>query len=206
MLGPRELLDVGRLAPADKLKFEPKRDRLETFEPRPIDSDNERSCREEKKALYETPQLANIEWGIADFDEDPRTDVPWEPAYACTTLNSRAPVPTVTMWIGYQALVPMLRKVLNDAELLGAQYFLAVIIVHEMQHATNNAQKCRNVLRDGKKQPLMTVRRTREPFFMDEPIHELGFSAENSVGCSILLLAHYVCMTDSELVIWLSGV
>ncbi|TGO22809.1 hypothetical protein BPAE_0154g00200 [Botrytis paeoniae] len=71
----------------------------------------------------------------------------------------------------------LLRNDLTSAEKAGAQYYLAITIIHELTHAIGF---------DFLDDPSIKLRNGYEPYFEDSPQCELGYEMENSVFGGII--------------------
>ncbi|KAE8448656.1 hypothetical protein EG329_009081 [Mollisiaceae sp. DMI_Dod_QoI] len=179
LLGPRKYVENHRVTARTLLKGTLQEQRFRTFHLRDPGPDNARSCQVEKNSLLNLPQMQNLTFGIMSAYQnlaDPKSPLA-TPQYAFTNHNPSLASPYIQIFIASELLQPLLTSKLNDGERLGARFLVAITLVHEMMHAFYAAKTYKEV-------PIQVIIKDalkdfREPYFMDEPVSELGFSGEN---------------------------
>jgi hypothetical protein len=101
---------------------------------------------------------------------------------------------TIDIWLSLEIVEPLLdlNGDLNSAERLATQFRVAIIVVHELMHTFFNAR----YRYYGHNNLLYREFGEVEPFFMDEPLSEAGWSADNAVSTYSLL--HRALLTHNQ--------
>ncbi|TGO61864.1 hypothetical protein BCON_0024g00670 [Botryotinia convoluta] len=126
------------------------------------------------KALHK-----KIIWGFASGNRMPWDDAPIRANCLGVTHKGWDSDDREVVWIFLDIKLCdlLLRNDLTSAEKAGAQYYLAIVMIHELTHAIGF---------DFLDDPNVKLRNGYEPYFEDSPQCELGFEMENSVFGGII--------------------
>ena len=175
MLGPRSTVPEDRFSAEDKLHtpiaiLQLRNERMDLRNP-----PDSHSCQAAFNKLQSDVLMKNLEYDFMSCKEYPnRTPNPNLPL-GLTATNRRG---KIRVFLSYEKFEILFRTDLNDAERLADQFGIANTILHETIHAIAVAQRLFNGTEFN---GTAYDDHIAEPYFDDESVAELGWSAENAL-------------------------